>query len=405
MKPIRLLLAVSLTVNAALVALFLAGAVTTDGSRASGRDIEATAPSLKVGAPPPSTLTPAEPGPETWAMLSAGDFSARQARLRALGFSPSLTRSILLAQIRTAYAPRLRELEMIFQRSPYFRPKELTGDALAELRKLSREENRRIRELLGPDLDSASARAVREALPNASDDKIAQLAAIRENYEQMRQDFTGGSRAPLQIDEREKYFALDNAMRAEIANLLTPQELEDYDLFAGGGADRARSSLAGIDVTEAEFRAFYRIQNAMNAQNSPIFTPPTADEMRARNEARKQSMDQIAALLGSERYADWMRVNDYSYRQTAQLVTRLEMPVAVANKVYVVQKEIQQRAAALQSDRTLPPQDQATQLAALASEAQTKITAVLGAAGYEAYKQFGGSWLQMFQPRPASPRN
>ena len=38
-------------------------------------------------------------------------------------------------------------------------------------------------------------------------------------------------------------------------------------------------------------------------------------------------------------------------------------------------------------------------LAALAEEAKTRISASLGAQGFEAYKQYGGQWMQQLQPR------
>jgi hypothetical protein len=40
---------------------------------------------------------------------------------------------------------------------------------------------------------------------------------------------------------------------------------------------------------------------------------------------------------------------------------------------------------------------------ALAAEAQTKVTDALGSHGYEAYKQYGGNWMQQLQPRPVTP--
>jgi hypothetical protein len=409
----HVLLSASLVLNASLAAIFFTEAVANRRFSTRTRTVEVSVPSSS-GRRVSELIDPSasQPGPGTWALLNTGDLSTREARLRELGFPPSLARSIMVAQIRTLYAPRLRELEMIFQRSPYFRPKALNEEAFAEFRALSREENRRIRELLGPDRSSASAQNIRNALPGTSEEKITQLTDLMSNYDQLRKEFTAINRGtPLTPDEREQMMGLEKSLRAEMAALLTPRELEDYDLRTSGTANNLRTTLAGIDVTEEEFRALFRIQNAANQQVSTFgganfvatLTPMVAaDNIRAVVHAREQMLGQIANTLGPELFAAYQRASDFGYRQTAQLVARLELPPETATQVYTVQQDLQQRAQAIQTNRTLSPEDRNAQLSALASEAQTKVTTALGAPGYEAYKQYGGGWMGILQPRPAN---
>ena len=409
----RTLLVASLVLNGALILLLLSGAVINEGFGTRVEKVTLSPPpaSIKTG-PTVADGAGSEPGPGTWAMLNQGDFPTRLARLRELGFPPSLARSIMIAQIRTTYTPRLRELEMVYQRSPYFRPKALEDAAFAEFRVLTKEENRRIREILGPDVDSAAARNLRESLPGTSDEKIAQLTDLIANYAQLRQELTPNTRGtPLSAEEREQMASLEKNLRAEMAALLTPQELEDYDLRTSSLAGNLRTTLAGIDVTEAEFRALYRLQASVASSGRGfiavngmvVSTPQTPEENRARAQAYQQTQEQIATTLGAERYAAYQRANDFNYRQTAQLVMRLDLPLDAANQVYGVQQSLQQRAQALQIDRTLASEDRTAQLAALAAEAQAKITAVLGPTGFQAYKQYGGSWMGALQPRPSGP--
>ena len=55
--------------------------------------------------------------------------------------------------------------------------------------------------------------------------------------------------------------------------------------------------------------------------------------------------------------------------------------------------------------RQLPAAERSQQLTALAEEAQTKISPLLGGSrGMDAYKQYGGSWLQNLVPRIAPVR-
>jgi hypothetical protein len=336
--------------------------------------------------------------------LQAADLAGLRDRLSAEGFPPAMIRAILAVQIREGFAGRRKALETLLADAPFWKNSQVDPKVTAELRALSKAEQRALSDLLGPDPDNGVAASLRREYPNLSAEKIDQLAAIRERYDGMRQDLytlAGGAFTP---DVREKATALDKAMHAEFAAVLSPQELEDYDLRASNTASSLRSSLSAFDPTEAEFRALFKLQSAFYDQFGPMYVPPSPDQMRARSEAQKQLNEDIKAALGPDRYTDYQRATDYNFRQTSQLVSRLELPPETANQVYAVQKDIQQRATAVYQPGPVSPDNRVAQLAALADEAKTKITAVLGDRGFEAYKQYGGSWLQMLQPR-LPPKN
>ena len=124
----------------------------------------------------------------------------------------------------------------------------------------------------------------------------------------------------------------------------------------------------------------------------------------ARGEAQKQLNEDVKAALGAVRYAEYQRATDYSFRQTTQLVARLDLPPESANQVYAVQKDIQDRANTLRQNSALSSDERTAQFAALANETKTKVTAVLGEGGFAAYKENGGSWMQMLQPPRPPPK-
>ena len=275
----------------------------------------------------------------------------------------------------------------------------------AEWRELSNAEQKQLKDLLGPDPDNGVAVRLRRELPGAAEDQIEQLAQIRERYDELRSDFynaRGGS--AILPDEREKLTAMDKAMHAEFSAVLSPAQLEDYDLRTSNVANNLRYNLNAFDPTEQEFRALYKLQSAFDDQFAMNYGPSMSqDQMRARSAAQKQLTDDIQSALGPDRFADYQRATDYNFRQTSQLVARLELPPEAANQVYAVQKDIQDRVNAVRQSGTIAFADRTAQLTALADEATTRVTAVLGARGFEAYKQNGGSWLQNVAPRPMPP--
>jgi hypothetical protein len=198
----------------------------------------------------------------------------------------------------------------------------------------------------------------------------------------------------------EKLKEMDAALHKELATVLTPAELEDYDLRNSQVANALRFQLSAFDATEDEFRTLFRIQSAYADRLGVVSGAMTPEQVQARNAVQQQLNADIKAALGDQRYVEYRRASDYNYQQAYKLVARLALPPATTNQVWDVQQDIQKRAASL--DRALSPEVRTQQLAALAGEAQSRVTSLLGEAGFAAYQDHGGQWLRFLQPRPAT---
>jgi hypothetical protein len=73
----------------------------------------------------------------------------------------------------------------------------------------------------------------------------------------------------------------------------------------------------------------------------------------------------------------------------------------VAVEVRQVQQDLTQRANDIRANTQLTPNDRSAQLNALASQAETQLTAKLGADGFEAYSDLKGDWMRALRPKPA----
>lgn len=406
MKISSILLGGTLAANTALIALFVAGSF-SDGDAGSAGAAAASASAAAQPAARATSTTDTSADPESWTKLQTGDLPGMLARLRAEGFPPAMVRAIMAEQVRLQFAPRRAALNLKDNERPFWEGETQDPKTTAAVRAIGKEQDQALKDLLGPEAyaDDAAVALLRRQFPNFTDDKIAaiQLAA-QHRSEKLQELSNSGSISGAD------FTSLEKAQRAEIASVLTPQELEDYDLRTSRTANTLRRQLASFNPTEQEFRALFALQRPFDDQyNLDLILGaggPTQDQerlMRDRSTAQRQLTEDIKTTLGEQRYAEYQRSTDGNYQQTARLVARLELPPETANQVYTVQQDMQQRVRTLQMDRNLAPADRNTQLAALATEAQAKITATLGPRGYDAYKQYGGSWLQQLQPRPTLP--
>jgi hypothetical protein len=396
MKPSTLLLAGSIAANAALLALFVAGLLGEKTSNAVANPGSTTAAATKSTTPAASTTA--------WSALQPRDLPQLADRLRVAGFPPAVIRAMLTEQVKASFAARRSAALRDAPNRRFWEPAAPDPKTAVALAQLDKEEKQALRDLLGPEiaLDDPAFHQLRRQLPGLPVEKLLALHLAQQTYREKRQELSlAGVFGTAALD------TLDKEQRAEIVRLFTPEELEEYDLRIGTTANSLRYRLAGVDVTEQEFRALHRLQKAFDEQHGGVASlldlpaEQRTTMLRQRSESQRQLEAQIKATFGESRYADYQRVNDGNFRQTAQLVTRLGLPPATTDQVQALQKDLQARANALQSDRALAPEDRNSQLAGLATEARTRLGALLGTQGFEAYTLTGGTWMRQLEPRPA----
>jgi hypothetical protein len=285
-----------------------------------------------------------------------------------------------------------------------------------ELRKLQREQTELMKQLLGGSLadlfaGTAEERAMlRFQIGDIPSEKLEQLYAAAMDFgEKMTQVYAatsaGGNRNVMLDSDREKLNAIDQAYRADLAKFLSPAEAADFMMHNGSLAGQIRNTLMPLRLTEEEYRAVFPAYQAFQDQNPALnFTYLPPDASPAARAAVEQLNNQIAALLGPTRAADFQQASNPEFNQVNRLVSRLDLPLSAAAAVVAVQKDTQQRAIALRMDASLEGPARTAQLMALGQEASMKISTALGGQrGLDAYKDNGGQWLMNLAPRPRPP--
>ena len=422
MKLSSLLLGVSLATNLALTGVLLFkpsqrppadaasavdGAARPSAASPGGATAGAQASSRDAGA--------AAPAGQSWARLRTDDLAALVPRLQAAGFPPLMVRRIVATLVTEQFDRRRLELEKenlaapiwANTQNPYMDPK--IG---SEYRKLQREQTELMGRLFGGSLhevlaDTEENKALlRHQIGDIAGEKIDRLyAAAMDHSERISQIYAAANSGRTMLNaDREKLAELERKFRAEIDTFLTPTEAAEFMMRGSMTGSQLRSTLAPFQPSEQEYRALFPIYQAFQEQFPGQAAGLSPEQTIARRAAEDLMQEQLKGLLGADRAADFKQAIDPAFAQLNRLVGRLEMPISAARQVAAVQRDMQTRAGALHADRTLATADRNTQLAALAGEASTKIGAALGGArGLEAYKQYGGQWLDSLVPRPPAP--
>lgn len=328
-------------------------------------------------------------------------------RLVAAGFPKKMVRAIVSARIDDLSRPRFAALLSEEGSAPYWMMS-LRGDSKQNLarQQLHRTKQELLINLLGEDRDGLgvpepTTRILQQRLISSMPpEKRDEVQRFEREFDEKRLALEARLSAP--VDEKE-IVALEQARHTALAQVLSAAELTEYELRMSKSARSLRFDLAEFGADEAEFRRIFPLWQSFEQRfgERMLFHRDTPAEKRSRAEARSELIEQVKAALGPQRGEDYERTTDSNHQLATKLVARLQLPPETTAQLWLVQKETQQRARSIVRDPTLSPDEQIQQISALTEEARTKVTASLGEHGFEAYRRYGGAWMQDLLPAPS----
>lgn len=399
MKIVRALLALSVTANLALGAWLL-------WSNGEAKPIATTPASERAtirsaGAPAPAALTA-----EAWRELNSDKDAEFVANLRANGFPTSMVYALTNARVRARHAEALARF-----RPPadfaYWSESPLVNDPPMEERPARRALERQIaaelKNLLGRDSDRSTIyqRRNRERLYGPiSEEKADAISELNKDYGEITGLVRDRSKGILLQADRDQLAIIEREKRADLARILTPAELLEYDLRASPSAATVRHQLRNLDATEEEFRELAALQLAFDQKYGVANL--SGEQQQRRALAQPTLTEQIKAALSPERYAEYQIKTDQTYPYIAMLITQNRVAIDPA-RVVSTQRGFAERFNELRGNGALSPAERNAQLDALSAEANRVMAAALGPDAFKSYKASGGPINALLnRPAPAS---
>lgn len=352
-------------------------------------------------APPPSAAKSVPPKrPKLWTALHHDDASTLIARLRAAGFPPNVIRALVTAEIGARYDTQLRALQDSDPNVPFWQlPPSffMSGDKrLEEMNRLYRERSRVLRDLFKDEFFASTdtSAAQRRQFGDLPLSKIEALQRVEDDYNEMIAAVRAEAKGIILPEDREKLALLHREKRADLAGILTPQELENYELRTSQSAAMLRSRLAAFEPTEAEFRALYQAQLVLNEKFQAGFN---GVDQQTREAHQNAYHDQLRALLGDRRYADFVRETSSDYQQLTRLTQRENLPKETPLLTYDLRNAIAAESNQIFDNAGLSVEAKREALKQLAQNARNRILATLGPGAGPEYVRISDQWLTQME--------
>jgi hypothetical protein len=326
-----------------------------------------------------------------WAQLESEDYRTYIARLRSIGCPEQTIRDIIIADVDKLLAPRLQAASLQPRDLKYWEPIEnqlsdgaTEREAFEKQRALDFEKREVIRELLGIDLvgerlknqghdDYYGARL--QFLP---EDKRARVRLVLDQYSDQERALM-----ELQIEQGDAQSAAElrkvqQEKQAALAQVLTPKEREQYDLWFSATALMTRESVYGMNASEEEFLKLYNLRREIESKHAA--NPASPDALQELNSRVQQA-------LGPERYAEYVRAQDPQYRALFATTARFGLPRKTADELHeFVQVAEEQRVQVAMDPNLTLAQKQAAQ-EAITGETESAFKEVLGEKAFRFYSK------------------
>jgi len=408
MKALPLLLAASLLANAALITITLRRDSSSVVAAPPARPSASSAPAKSGSLPAGIALSP-----ELVTAFNGDNPESLRDLLRASGLSDEIVRSIVQMRIWKKYEDRFKALNPQQQNDPE-KPwwkddrsqqnrwgNTLTKEQRAEQRRLQREIRDESERLLGPDANQHRWQDQRLAfLPT---EKRQSLQDIQQDYQELMSEIQQDSQGFRLASDSDKIRFLQEEQKRDIAALMSPQELQAYELRMSQTAQQLRWKMTQYDASEQEYMAIFPLQKAFDEKYDPqsndLFGYGDQGERdqsywKERQAAEKQLQEQIRGLIGEGRYAESINRQDQDWQQLEAATRRLALAPDTPQKLFAVRDTVGASVQQIAGNPDFTSEQKKQALTALAAATRDQVRATLGDEGSQAYfKNNGMAWL------------
>lgn len=342
---------------------------------------ETAPPKREIG---PRLVTVAAPNSFHWSQLESTDFQQYMANLRGIGCPEETVRDLVIAEVNKLYAPKFAALASQTQQYDFWKPasrkaRASLGEQIEALRKEKRE---LLNALLGIDGDGSEQWARISADELIEHGRFSFLSAdkqklVREIMDKYSRDTEGDSRR-----RREK-------RREELAQVLSPEELYEFDLRDSNTSESVRNRFGMADLTEAEYKKLFALRKAYEDEVGAVADMSDPEKARKRSEARKVLEQAYKDALGEERMKEVSRNQDPGWQSLVDVGQKHNLNQQTLDQAYAYQQLTGEQIAQLFSDPNLTREKRREAVDQLNAELQRNLAGLLGDPAYQDFRRNG----------------
>jgi hypothetical protein len=214
-------------------------------------------------------------------------------------------------------------------------------------------------------------------------ERAALVEKIRHDYDEIRAKMssefaTAGAAFPGGVSAFLRQLALlEREMHADVAKVLPPRELEDYEMRETTTGKTQLQRLAGLQVTEETQRAAFRLRKQFDDRFALAFdVTPTA--LLERERARQEMLVRLRLAVDEATFDALVGPEDVSYAGFRVLAAQRGLPPKVAADIWRMKNDYTVRKLEIMVQAGLSNEQRTAMQAALAAQIRSNVSALVG---------------------------
>lgn len=329
----------------------------------------------------------------SWQEVESDDYPTYIKNLHDIGCPEQTIRDIIIADVNALYARR-RATEIITPEQQWWRSlpdAEILRVALARAAELEQQRRVLLTQLLGTNWETGDLlslpRPTRQGVPLDGPVLGILPTEVKQTLQEIHLNSQDRLSAYLEV-QREAGKPTDPATiaklrqqtRAELAQVLSPHQLEEYLLRYSESAVSLRNEfgqLKSFNPTADEFRAVFRVTDAIDLQLQALGNASDAISVAQRKALEEQRTAAIKSALGADRFAQYQLLQDPRYQEAYATAAQAGNPEAVGT-LYEINRAMQEEQARLRGQTGLTAEQLAIELKRAELEALKGTAQALG---------------------------
>jgi hypothetical protein len=335
-----------------------------------------------------------------WEMVESADYRNYIANLRAIGCPEQTIRDIIIADVDKLFEQRARDLLGAAAPFEFWKsgasPASGEAERLQRIVELVREKRAILKDLLGIDVTDQSLlvealNPLKSRYSFLSADKQQRVLELDAAYARKLADASSSKDASYQflMDEKE----------AAVAQLLTPQELEDYQLRFSRTAEKLRDGLGGFQSTEYEFREIFRQQKAFEKQFGSSDSGLSAEQRDLWVAGLAEKRNQLKAAMGEQRFSEYEHESRFHQSRLKDIAREFNIPKENAFQALDLSWAAQEEAMRIRTNPAFTHEHRQQLLLNVRDQMESSFVQLLGSDGSKAYLKNPSGWLSVFPKR------
>ncbi len=360
-------------------------------------------PSLGVSNGPPTVII--QTNKFHWREVESTDYRTYIANLRGIGCPESTIKDIILTDIMKLFAERRGRFYQNGREFKFWETSEkraLTArqleDREKQLSKIDKELPGVLRDLLGINYDRELNKYFVDngedarRLSFVPEEKRNQLLALRDEIEGLKEQLVDQTLNGQPVDP-EALKKIQAHRQRILAQILTPEERQEYDLRTSDTAERLRTALVGFNPTEQEFREIYQLWQAHDEKFATV-APDDTNGIKTKEQERQRIEEAVKSKLAPERVVDYERTRSQDYQLLSFFAERYELPPSTVQTLAEIKQAAENARQTLLAQQSLPEEDRAAGLKAIQQETQQAVRQNLGDKLFPTYARNVGTWME-----------